>query len=152
MATPMAERLLSVISKDIELNLDESSYAIFLVKRMNDHDFFRASVEPITTSVKSELQKRIREQERRDQIHLYNYLASVGRSSWTMGILFGLLAKVKLQPRVALELLPMVKWISDESTNSSQESGRKKSPQWRSNHKKNTDLSSQLDRISINKF
>ncbi|KAI0256323.1 hypothetical protein BJV78DRAFT_1151083 [Lactifluus subvellereus] len=134
-----AERLRRFISDSIVLNLDAASLSTFLLKRENVDDLARASVEPISTFVKSELQKRIRAEERGEQIRLYEYLAPVARSRHMAGLVFESLALSKFQTHVALELIPMVKWTSDESTNSSQGCKGKEYPQWHSNHEKKAD-------------
>ncbi|KAI0256325.1 hypothetical protein BJV78DRAFT_1358290 [Lactifluus subvellereus] len=124
------EQLRHLVLGGTELNLDATSHSIFLVKREDVKDLTHASVEPISTLVKSDLLKRIQAVKPGEQIRLYEYLSAVAGSRPMAGLVFESLAQSKLQTNAVLELIPMVKRTSDESTNSSQgDRGR-----WHSNH------------------
>ena len=56
------EKLRHFISDGAELNLDAASHSLFLVKRTNVDNLRKASIEPISLSVKSELQKQTQHQ------------------------------------------------------------------------------------------
>jgi hypothetical protein len=128
------EKLRDFVSDGAKLNLDAGSHSLFLVKRTNVDDLRKAFIEPISVPVKSELQKRIRLWKRSEQIHLYEHFARVPASRPIAGLVFESMVQSKLQKNVSLELIPMVKWRSDESTNSTEGSQGKKIPQWHSDH------------------
>jgi hypothetical protein len=114
--------------------LDAASHSLFLVKRTNVDNLRKASIEPISLSVKSELQKQIQHQSQGEQIRLYEHFARVSGSMPVAGLVFESMVQSKLRKRVSLELIPMVKRRSDESTNSTEGSKGKKIPQWHSDH------------------
>ncbi|KAI0255603.1 hypothetical protein BJV78DRAFT_1119377 [Lactifluus subvellereus] len=130
-----AKQLCRLVLNGTKLNLDAVSHLMFLVKREDVNVLTQASVAPISTSVKSELLKRIQEEERGAQIRLYKSLSSVAGSGPMAGLVFESLAQAKLQTNVALELIPMVKRTSNESTDSNQ-GGQAR---WHSNHEKKGD-------------
>lgn len=136
----------------LRLNTDAISHSIFLVKLTNVRDPLDWYVGPITTLVKSALRRRIREWERGEQILIFDYLAAFFKLRQTAGLVFESLAQSKLQKRVKLELLPMVKWTSNGWNSSGEESKEKGLPRWYSNHEKLADSSgSPLARLSLHK-
>ena len=132
------EELRKLVSNSTELNMNDVSHSIFLVKRGNVDDLARGSAEatvgPTSRSVKSGLQNRIRVVKREEQIRLYEYLAPVAGSRKLAGLVLKSLSQQRLRIKVALKLFAMVKRRSNESTDSDE--GSKKTPWWHSNHDK----------------
>ncbi|KAI9438109.1 hypothetical protein H4582DRAFT_1878695 [Lactarius indigo] len=123
------------------LDIDDESHTLILVKRVPRRDLIRANLdvsngtefsygrlEPITQMIKLELRNQLQKETRAARIALYKSLENVEGTRRIAGVVYESLAQSILEKKIALELVPMVKW---ESSGSDQ---GKKLPRWHSDH------------------
>jgi len=131
--------LREMVNGALELNFDDVSHTIVLVKRRgNDLSQSLIIVEPITLVVEMALRNQLRRETQAERLALYRSLANVEDSRRLAGVVYESLAQEKLQQQnpIELHLFPMIK-------KRPQGSGKgKKLPRWYSNHGDGVDPSS----------
>ncbi|KAH9180784.1 hypothetical protein EDB89DRAFT_1921070, partial [Lactarius sanguifluus] len=110
-----------------DLSMDGESHTILLVRRrkVSDGDWGRASVGPITDTVRIALRNQLQKEMQAEQLQLYRSMANVKGTRCIASVVFESLAHKMLLQGIELTLIPMVKGGSCRG---------KQLPQWRSNH------------------
>ena len=116
------ETFRKMISETKTLSMDDLSDTLLLVKRMPKEELRREnlrdsdeaswvskSVEPITHAVEVAFRVQLWKQSRAEQLQLYCYLANVAGMRRFAGLVFESLAQSKLQDKIKLALVPMVR-------------------------------------------